>query len=254
MKQAVIRFHGALNDFLPLERRNAAFVYEFMGKPSVKDAVEALGAPHVEVDVITVNGVSVTFDAHLADGDTMEAFPVGEGSGISGALHLVDPLRSEPSFILDVHLGKLARDLRLLGIAAHLDHSLDDSGIAAVAAHTDRIVLTRDIALLKNGAVARGYRIRSRDPREQVREVVSRFDLVRFAKPFTRCIVCNGILEPVPKETVAARVPPEAARSYEEFHCCPSCGRLYWKGSHYEKMERMVERFLNRTCEGNQGK
>jgi hypothetical protein len=246
-KQAIIRFHGSLNDFLPSWRRNAAFIYEFMGKPSVKDAVEALGAPHVEVDVVTVNGVSVPFGEHLADGDTMEAFPVGEGGCVSGVMHLVVPTRSVPTFILDVHLGRLARYLRLLGIDTHHDTSLDDPGIVREAARSGRIVLTRDVALLKNGAVVRGYWIRSRDPREQAEEVISRFDLVRFARPFTRCTVCNGILEPVPKESVAGNIPPGAERSQDEFHRCPSCGRIYWKGSHYGRMEKLVGRFLHRS-------
>jgi hypothetical protein len=250
-KQATFRFHGALNDFLPVERRNAAFAYDFTGKPSVKDAVEALGAPHVEVNVITVNSVSVPFTAHLSDGDSVEVYPAEEGKSVSGAFHLIEPVYTEPTFILDVHLGKLARYLRLLGIDAFLGASLDDLGIVTEAARTGRIVLTRDVGLLKNGSVARGYWIRSRDPREQAREVVSRYGLTAFARPFSRCLVCNGIVMSVPKEEVAGNLPPGAARSYEEFHRCPCCRRVYWKGSHYERMEKMVGRFLNRSVEGN---
>ncbi len=245
MNRAIFHVHGELNDFLPPGRKDAEFSYEFEGKPSVKDAVEALGIPHVEVDVITVNGCSVPFTAHLRDGDRVEAYPPGVDSEIEGAVHLWPEPLDEPRFILDVHLGKLARYLRLLGFDARYDPRFDDPDIAAIASEQDRIALTRDLALLKNGAIVRGYWIRSQNPREQLREVLCRYRLAAKVRPFARCTVCNGIIREAPKDLVRDRLEPKTAMYYDRFFQCTSCGRIYWEGSHYLRMREMVEEAVN---------
>lgn len=244
MKRAVFHIHGELNDFLPFARREREFPYEFEGKPSVKDAVEAIGIPHGEVDVITVNGISVLFTAHLYDFDRVEFFPPDGRDKISDAMHLWPEPPSDPRFILDVHLGKLAKYLRLLGFDVRHDNHLDDPEIVAISSEEGRIALTRDVALLKNGAIVRGYWIRSQNPREQLREVASRYRLAAKARPFTRCTVCNGIVEEVAKESVRDRLEPKTAEYYDRFSRCVSCGRIYWEGSHYFRMRKLAEEVM----------
>ena len=115
MNRAHFRFYEELNEFLPHHKRKTEFVYHFHGAPSVKDAVEAIGVPHVEVDIILVNGISVSFSRKLSDGDRISVYPVFESFDVSAVTHLrARPLR-EPRFILDVHLGRLAKYLRLCG-------------------------------------------------------------------------------------------------------------------------------------------
>ncbi len=244
MNRATFRFYEELNDFLPAERRKRSFSHDFKGTPAVLDAIEALGVPHVEVDLILVNGGSVDFARRIADGDRIAVYPEFESLDIAPATRLRErPLR-DPRFILDVHLGKLARHLRLLGFDCTYDNSLDDPEIVRIAAREKRCILTRDIQLLKHGGVDRGYWIRSKDPREQTVEVLDRFDLRGAARPFTRCMVCNAAVEPVDKEAVAHRLEPKTRQYHDTFSICTGCGRIYWEGSHYRRMERLVRTFL----------
>ena len=103
-----------------------------------------------------------------------------------------------------------------------------------------RILLTRDRGLLKRGAIDHGYLVRQTGPREQLGEVIERFDLRGSLHPFTRCLACNGVVAPVAKEEVAARLPARTARYYEEFWRCGQCGRVYWKGGHYRSLQALV--------------
>lgn len=244
MKRAVFRFRGVLNDFLVSERRDGPFPYAFEGKPSVKDAIEAIGIPHVEVDVIIRNAVSVPFTAHLREDDAVEVFPPGEGSGIPGSIHLWPEPLSAPKFVLDVHLGKLAKYLRLLGFDCLHENRYSDTEIAAVSAGQDRVALTRDVALLKNGIVRRGLWIRSRNPREQLVEVLRRYHLDDCVRPFTRCIVCNGPVGTVSKVSVRDMLQPGTAKNFDRFSRCGTCGRIYWEGSHYMRMREIVDEAL----------
>jgi len=244
-KRAEFRFYEELNDFLPPVKRKTWFTYEFDGKPSVKDAVEAIGAPHTEIDLILVNGESVDFTHHLADGDRVSVYPVFESLDIANATKLrKTPLR-ESLFILDVHLGKLAKYLRMFGFDTLYDNDLDDDEIIRIALSEKRIILTRDVGILKNGSVTHGYWVRSKNTKEQFREVMERFDLKDSVKPFSRCMKCNGLIEPVTKESVVDLLPPRTRAFYDEFYRCRSCGNIYWKGSHYEKMRAFVESFLH---------
>lgn len=240
MTQAWFRFYEELNDFLPPDRRKTTFPYHFTGTPSVKDAIEAIGIPHAEIDLILVNGASVTFGHHLADGNRVAVYPVFELLDIASVTRLrPEPLR-EPKFILDVHLGKLARYLRLLGFNTDFRNDADDPEIIARATDEHRIILTRDVGILKHAAVTHGYWVRTTDPRAQIGEVIRRFNLQGQIRPFTRCMVCNGQVAPVPKTAVVDRLPEKTRRYYDAFTQCNTCGRIYWKGSHYERMKHLV--------------
>lgn len=238
--QAEFRFYAELNDFLPRRPGTGLVTYRFSGRPSVKDAVEAQGVPHTEVDLLLVNGVSVCFGHLLRDGDRVAVYPVFEGFDISSLGRLrPQPLR-RTCFILDVHLGKLARILRLLGFDAHYENDADDDRIRSLATSEQRIILTRDRGLLKRGPVTHGYCVRSPDPREQAAEVIRRFDLVSSVKPFSRCPVCNGEVAPVEKDAVAHLLLERTRRFFDRFTRCVACGKIYWEGSHHRALAAMV--------------
>ena len=236
-----VRVYAELNDFLPTERRFRPVPYRFDVSPSVKDVIEAIGVPHTEVDLVLVNNDSVDFAQRVVDGDRIAVYPVFELFDISTIAKVrPEPLR-ETRFVADVHLGKLARLLRLLGFDTVWSATADDAELAARSLAERRILLTRDRGLLKRSAVTHGYYVRAGDPDAQVREVVHRFDLATRARPFSRCMTCNGRLETVDKAEVEGRLPARTRRHHHEFRRCSTCGRLYWKGSHYERLARLVE-------------
>lgn len=243
--EVIIRFYQELNDFLPARKRHRQFAHSVKGNPSVKELIEGLGVPHTEIDLILVNGRSVPFSYQVQAGDRISVYPVFESLDISEIVRLRPaPLRT-PRFILDVHLGKLARLLRLLGFDAFYDRFYSDDEIVQIAHREKRILLTRDIGLLKHKILTHGYWLRNTDPKKQIKEVLKRFDLLKKIKPFTRCLECNGKLEPVAKEKVLAQLPPKTKIYYETFLECPLCGRIYWEGSHYEKMQKTVQEILD---------
>jgi len=191
-KIAFFRFYEELNDFLPRNKRKISFEQHFEGNPGIKDVIEALGVPHAEVDMILVNGQSVDFEYQLQDGDRVAVYPVFEALDISAVSKVRQAPLREPKFILDVHLGKLAKRLRLLGFDTLYRNDLEDNEVVEISLKEKRIILTRDIGLLKNKKVTHGYWLRSQQPKRQLREIVSRFDLKNLIRPFTRCLECNG--------------------------------------------------------------
>lgn len=241
MGTSSFRFYEELNDFLPPARRKREFRHSFKGHPSVKDTIESLGVPHTEVDLILIDGVSVSFGRQLFGGERVSVYPVFEALDISPVTRLrPEPLR-RPSFVLDVHVGRLAGYLRLLGFDALYRNDYDDTEIIRLSLAEHRIILTRDLGILKNRIVTHGYWLRSQRPLEQLREVLGRFDLRRAARPFTRCPVCNAPLERVAKATIESLLPEKTRELYEEFSRCTACGKIYWKGAHYEKLVELVK-------------
>ncbi len=245
MKSAQFRFYAELNDFLPPSRRGMQFSRAFVGSPSVKDAIESLGVPHSEVDLVLVDGESVDFRFPLRDGARVSVYPVFESIDISPIARVrPSPLR-EPRFVLDVHLGRLAAYLRMLGFDVFAPTDCADAGLARISAEQRRILLTRDRNLLKRSAVTHGYWIRERVPRLQLVEVLKRFDLFQSVSPFRRCLRCNSLLEPIEKATIGERLPPRIRESHGDFRICRSCDRIYWKGSHHQRMQRLIQLVTN---------
>ncbi len=239
--QVEFRCYAELNDFLPPQRRQTPFLYRFDGAPAVKDAIEAIGIPHTEVDLILVNGEAVDFGHHLRDGERVSVYPVFESLDITPIIRLREQPLRVTRFVLDGHLGKLARRLRMLGFDALHRAGFEDREIVAISVEQRRIILTRDRALLKHGAVTHGYWLRSADPDEQAVEVLTRFDLFSRTAPFSRCLACNGRIEGVEKREIAHLLPLRTRRQHDEFHRCADCGKVYWKGSHYREMTALVE-------------
>lgn len=242
---AEFRFYEELNDFLPTDKRKQSFAYTFNGHPAVKDSIEALGVPHSEVELIIVNGQSVAFSYQVQNNDRVAVYPVFESLDITPLVRLREnPLRN-PCFILDVHLGKLARLLRMLGFDTLYRNDYADQEIIDIAAREKRIILTRDLGLLKNSAVTHGYRVRSTHPEEQIREIVNRLQLHSLIQLFSRCMNCNGLVQPVEKSVIEDRLPPRTARYYQQFFQCSQCKNIYWRGSHYVKMLEKINNLLD---------
>lgn len=241
--RAYFHFHHELRDFFAEPGTAISVEYGFDGKPSVKDAIEAIGVPHTEVDTIVVNGSPVGFGYHLRDGDAVSVYP----ASFVPELPVRVALRGEPrlAFVVDVNLGKLARLLRMLGFDAAYRNDFSDHDIAELAANEGRTVLTRDRRLLRFRVIEHGYWLRSDDPSVQIGEVIKRYGLSPVIRPFKRCLVCNGVIEPVEKEKVIERLEPKTRIYYEDFYICSGCGKIYWKGSHYEQMNERLEFFRN---------
>lgn len=241
-----IRFYAELNDFLPRDRRQTSFCYTFTGTPAVLDAIEALGVPHTEIDVILVDDQSVGFEHRLRGGERVAVYPVFERFDVSPVTRLrPKPLRVT-RFIADVHLGTLARYLRLLGFDTAWGRSLDDVTIIDRALAEKRIILTRDKGILRHGRVTHGYWLRSTVPADQLDEVVQALDLAGSLKPYTRCMECNGRVQAIRRRDAARLVPLQVFLVFREFNRCDDCGRVYWRGSHDKRLAAIVARARNR--------
>jgi uncharacterized protein with PIN domain len=242
MREVSFRFYGELNDFMRPERRSRRFTHRLRGPASIKDTIEALGVPHSEVDVIVVNGQAVDFGYRPRDGDRVAVYPRFRSLDLGDMPRVGEPVPEPLRFVLDVHLQKLASLLRLAGYDGEVRD--EDAAIARMGSLEARVVLTRDRELLKRNEVRWGYWVRSTDPARQFLELLHRFDLARHARPFSRCLCCNDPLRRVGKDEVVERLPPRTRAEFDEFHVCDACGRIYWRGSHYQRLRQFLERSL----------
>lgn len=239
----MFRFYAELNDFLLPARCFASFVHSFTLPASVKDMIESMGVPHTEIDLILINSIPVDFSYPVQDGDRISVYPAFKSLDTHSLLQLRPPLHDR-RFVLDTHLGKLARYIRMLGFDADYEIDRKDEELSRVSHDEERILLTRDCGLLKRSKVVHGYFVRTTEPKQQVIEVIRRFDLSSAVSPFRRCLHCNALLNSVAKEAVIGRLQPKTCRHYDEFRLCPTCNRVYWTGSHHEHMQRFIRRIL----------
>jgi uncharacterized protein len=244
-----IRFYEELNDFIRNYSRKKEIHYTSPGRRSVKDLIESFGVPHTEVDLIMVNGSPVDFTYIVENNNRISVYPVFERLNIRG----LSPLRKSPlresRFVLDVHLGKLARDLRMLGFDTDYKTFRDDRELAEISSREKRILLTRDRQLLMRKIVRRGLIIRSDNPNNQIVEILNRLDLQDDIKPFTRCISCNGVIEKLKEESenynmLFMKIPLKVLDWAQEYTYCPSCLKVYWKGSHYDSLMTRITNLM----------
>ena len=241
MVTATFRFYEELNDFLTPQRRGRDFACRCARGATVKHMIEALDVPHTEVELVLVNGESVGFEQQLRDSDRVAVYPKFEALDITPLLRVRErPLRAI-RFVADAHLGGLARLLRMLGFDTLYDNHWADDEIEQLAATQQRIVLTRDRQLLKRRRITHGCAVRALRPERQLQEIIDRLDLVREARPFTRCLACNGMLRAVPGERIAAIVPAGVLERQTRFSICEGCGRVFWEGSHWRRMRDRVD-------------
>ncbi len=247
MYRVEVFFYGDLNFFLTGKNRKREGEVFFREKRSVKDLVESFGVPHVEIDTLLVNGSPVDFSYIVADNDRIEVFPGISAPGCENSLKLKPETDCETAFVLDVHLKKLASRMRLLGLDSEYSDRMSDPEIAFISSSQNRMVLTRDRQLLMRREVVRGMYVMSRGTENQIREVLERLNLWNCCRPFTRCIRCNGelgIIEDISQ--IRKSIPPGVLRWCSKYHSCSSCGKIYWEGSHFERLKKIVGEILNR--------
>ena len=240
------RFYEELNDFLTPSRRKTDILVEIQQVSTVKDIIESLGVPHTEVDLILINGVSEPFSTLLKEGDHVSVYPIFESVDIAGVTklrrkglreHRPEYLR----FVVDVNLGKLAHWMRMFGFdVTYAKDLISDELLARISNEESRILLTRDRGLLKRKNVDHGYFVRAKAPKEQIVEVLKRFDLLNLISLCSRCMNCNVSVKEISAAEAIPHVPPLVAQSYSKFFQCPQCHRIYWEGTHYENMQRMI--------------
>ncbi|ANZ20818.1 hypothetical protein SNOUR_37950 [Streptomyces noursei ATCC 11455] len=223
-----------LHLFVGAERtaRRAPLVTD--GAATLGHVIESLGVPLTEVGRVVVDGAQTSV-AHIpSQGEHIEVHAVERPQRVPGA-----PLR----FLLDVHLGTLARRLRLLGVdAAYTNEDPGDAALAARSAEERRVLLSRDRGLLQRREIWAGAYVYSDRPDDQLRDVLGRF--APTLDPWTRCTACNGRLAAADKDAVQEQLQHGTQRTYDVFAQCTACGRVYWRGAHHARLEAIVEEAL----------
>jgi len=252
MTVVTFTFHNNLKKLLRKKLvSRSSFQHNFEHRASIKDVIESLGVPHPVIGRLTVNDHDVDFNYILLDMDTIRVSP------LTPPVNPLEPgiLRPIPlpriAFVVDVNVGKLALLLRMLGFDTLYGNEVKNGKLAEIASSRNRILLTRDTSLLKRKIIMHGYLVQDQDPVRQVAEVVRLYDLVHSIKPMSRCMPCNGILVPVSKEAIMERLEPLTRKYYHTFHICQDCGKIYWQGSHHEKIMRCIDHILacaRETC------
>jgi uncharacterized protein with PIN domain len=207
--------------------RHAELTVPVDGTSSLVHIVESLGVPRTEIGAIRINDRHMPFDARPAAGAVLDVLPVQRPQRVPAH-----------RYVLDVHLGTLARRMRLLGIDTAYRNDASDPELAAQAATEGRVLLTQDRGLLRRRVVPAGGYVHGSRPDDQLRDVLERFDPP--LAPWTRCPACNGVLAPVPKQDVAHLLEPGTRSSYDEFSRCPDCARPYWRGAHADRLDAIV--------------
>ena len=225
--EAEVRFAAELRVFLAPRHRDGHARVACDGTSSLGHVVESLGVPLPEVGRLAVNGRPVGPAHRLSDGDVADAAAVRRPQWLPSA-----------RFVLDVHLGTLARRLRLVGVDAAYANDLDDDALIEQANAGRRVLLTQDRGLLRRRKLWLGAYVRGARPDEQLRDVLDRFapPLV----PWTRCTACNGLLSPARKADIEQLLRPGTRRTYQSFSRCAACGRVYWRGAHSKRLEAIV--------------
>lgn len=245
MRYFFARFYGSLQDFPGVQRRlpGGAVIMQLplLVNQTVKDLAESFGVPHSEIAMILVNSEAVDFDCIVHNGDFVSYYPEFKALDISGVTKVNFYKPKVMKFILDVHLGKLAKYLRLLGFDAKYSNNFSDIELIDISLAESRILLTRDLGLLKHSNIVNGYWLRSSYSVKQIKEVVDKFDLKSCFKFFSRCLECNGEIELTAKEGIESELEARTRQFFDEFYRCRGCGKIYWKGSHWEKMKSFVE-------------
>lgn len=133
----------------------------------------------------------------------------------------------------------------MLGFDTLYRNDYEDAELAEISATENRIVLTRDKGVLMRSLVTYGYYVRKTIPEQQVIEVLQHFNLLNSVKPFERCMRCNGNIQSIDKSAIADRIPTRIRQEIDEFHCCTNCQQIYWRGSHFQRMEQAIAKLLS---------
>jgi uncharacterized protein with PIN domain len=234
------RVYAGLNDFVPVALKQRTFILAFKTPITIGEVIESIGIPLSEVKLILINSEPADFSARLMEHDFISIYPTFENIDISPVSEVKADTEKFPCFILDSHLGKLAKYLRMLGFDTLYQNDYDDRQIIEIARKEERIILTRDKLLLKSKEVLQGYFVRSFEKHEQLREIVQKFNLTGNFRSFTRCMTCNTELIKKEKSEIADKIDAETAQIFTDFFYCKNCDKVFWKGSHFERMEKLI--------------
>jgi uncharacterized protein with PIN domain len=238
-QEADLQFADELLMFLAPRHRSGRAQVTCDGTSTLGHVIESLGVPLPEVGGLAVDGNPAGAACRLSGGQVAEV----------AAIRRPQPLPAA-RFVLDVHLGTLARRLRLIGIDTAYANDRDDAVLVIEANAGQRVLLTQDRGLLMRRKLWMGAYVRGPDPDDQLRDVLDRF--APPLAPWTRCIACNGVLAAVDKADIEQSLLPGTRRTYQEFARCEACGRAYWHGAHSERLVAIVDRatriVASRSC------
>ena len=235
-KTSRFEFPPELRSLLKRRLQDGILDLDFTGPQSAKHLVDPIVNPNTEISHILVHSESQSLDHLVQDGDCIQVFSqAANKANIEGST-------AEPRFVLDGHLGRLTAYLRMLGLDCQYRNNFSDPELVQISINEGRILLTRDRRLLMHKTIQHGCLLRSLDPEVQFIEIIQRYSLKSWIKPFQRCLLCNYELQDVEKEAVLERLQPLTIQYFDEFRLCPGCNQIYWKGSHYERMLKRIEK------------
>jgi uncharacterized protein with PIN domain len=226
-----------LRFFLPAGERRPELRLAVDGTSTVGHLLAAAGVPKTEVGEVIANGLLVDPGYRPKPGDRISVHPVAWPQPAP---------TSPPRFVLDVHLGTLARRMRLLGLDSAYDRHAEDDALLETSLAQERVLLTRDRGLLHRRALRWGAHVNAEVPDEQLREVLDRF--LPQLRPWTRCPACNGTLADAPESEVRAHLLEGTRRCYSTFRRCRECGNVYWRGAHARRLQAIVDAATQRQA------
>jgi len=244
MRTIHLRCYEELNEFLPIEKRKVQFTHTIPVQTSVKDLIESFNIPHTQVQMIMVNGEQKYFSYIVHHNDRISVYPFFHNFDVHSLSKIYHPIPEAIRFIVDQHLGKLARYLRMLGIDTAYNENLSGHEFVEKANHENRILITKDHSILKRNELKFGYFIYADDLDSQLEELVLQFKMKEHILLFSRCLECNSILHPVEKAQIEHRLPKKVREGHDTFTMCEPCDKIYWKGMHYQRMKQKIENIL----------
>ena len=249
IKTIKLRFYSYLNNFIKVDAHknlklldDRYYFRHYRGRQTIKDIIESIGVPHPEVALILGNGKTANFSYLIKPGDFFSIYPHLYNFKLPADNLLQPNYPGKPEFILDVHLGRLARYLRRFGFDTAYRNDYQDQEIVEQAVKEKRIILSRDRGLLMRKRVKWAKFIWNDDPQKQLQEVFNRFNLLQYYQgEENRCVNCNTKLIKIKKEEIIERLEPKTKKYFQDFKYCSKCDKIYWRGSHYKKTEKFID-------------
>lgn len=239
-----IKFYYRLTKFL--QNKTQKFInHNFIDQTSVKDLIEAFNIPHTEVDVILVNRRSVNFDYLIKNGDKIEVFPDRALCSTKKIIPLKSLVKAKPKFIVDVHLGKLVREMRKLGLDVIYNNQFCDEEIVEISNKERRIILTRDIGLLKRKSVKHGLYLLNEKTDQQLKEIFQNIKKNISVNPLSICLECGTKLKRMSKKKALEQLNHLWFEKDTIFYHCGRCNKIFWQGSHYKRMIRAIKKEIS---------
>jgi hypothetical protein len=249
MRTIHLRCYEELNEFLPIKKRKVEFPHSVAVQTSVKDLIESFNIPHTQVQMIMVNGEQQDFSYNIHDNDRVSVYPFFHSFDINSVSKIHHQLPDTIRFLVDQHLGSLARYLRILGIDTAYNEDLSAHELVEKANFEDRILITKNHSILKWNELKFGYFVYADDLASQLKELVLQFKLRDHIFLFSRCLECNTPLNPIEKGQIKHRLPPKVQEKHDSFSHCQHCDKIYWKGTHYQRMQQKIENILKINIE-----